>query len=289
MKSKILLNLLWASCWCIGKMPQRLQFMLSDFLFILLYHVIQYRRTVVKHNLSNSFPDKNQKEIQKITIDFYKHLADLFVETLALVSISEAKMREKMIFENPDIVNEISKTRTVLVTMAHFGTWEYTISYILYAICPVLAVYHPLSNKIFDKFYKKLRSRFGTIPVPMAMTAREIIKCIRSGRNPAVALIADQTPPKPLIKNWIDFLNQPTAFFNGTEKLALSVKSAVLFVHMSKVKRGYYIGRFEMIYDGQEIVEEDEITKRYASKLEKMILKDPHLWMWSHRRWKHVP
>ena len=38
---------------------------------------------------------------------------------------------------------------------------------------------------------------------------------------------------------------------------------------------------------GEEEVAELEITERYIRVLEREICAAPHLWLWSHRRWKH--
>ncbi len=61
----------------------------------------------------------------------------------------------------------------------------------------------------------------------------------------------------------------------------------VYFMNVKKNGTANYTVNFEMIYDGVEQVEEYEITERYVRRLEQMIREVPHLWMWSHRRWKH--
>ncbi|MFI3267232.1 MAG: lysophospholipid acyltransferase family protein [Rikenellaceae bacterium] len=289
MANTFLLKLLWAYCWTIGKLPQFLQFALGDFVFVIIYYLIGYRKKVVRENLVNSFPQKTAKELRIIEKKFYRQLSDIMIESLAMVSMSEKQIRKRMVFENPELLNSITPNRAVMTAMAHFGTWEYTVSSGLYLDAPVLAVYHPLSNKTVDEFYKKMRSRFGVQPVSMALTSKEIIRNIRAKTYPAVALIADQTPPIVLIKNWIPFLNQPTAFFPGMERLAVSLHTAVVFAHITKPKRGYYRCRFELLYDGEQKLEEFELTKLYAEKLENMITENPHLWLWSHRRWKLKP
>ena len=63
----------------------------------------------------------------------------------------------------------------------------------------------------------------------------------------------------------------------------------VIFMDIQRVKRGYYSVTFSVLYDGKEKVEELEITRRYAAILEKIIRRTPHLWIWSHKRWKHKP
>lgn len=265
-----------------------MQFLLSDIMRWILHRVVRYRVDVVRANLRDSFPEKSEDELYEIENNFYKHLADVFLETVSMASVSHSEILRRMEFTNTDEIEAATEGRTWLSAMAHYGSWEYTINYALQTRHDaVLAVYHPLASKGFDRYYYKTRSRFGAIPVPMKDIPREIIRRQERSSPVAVALIADQTPPRPLIQNWTMFLGRETPFFTGTEKLALKFGLPVAFLHVDKVKRGYYKARFELIYDGSEQVPEHEITRRYAAKLEEMIRRRPELWMWSHRRWKH--
>lgn len=270
-------------------MPFKWQYKLSDGLYFLLYRVARYRVKVTRDNLHNSFPEKSERELLQIEKDFYRHLADIFIETLTLPAFTKEEMQRRIVYINYELFEELCSKSSSIATMAHLASWEYTIGYSLYTDNKILAVYHPLSNKVVDTYYKRMRSIFGTKPVAMGDVAKEILLAKRADERIALALIADQTPPKPQIKGWIDFLGQPTAFFQGTEKLALKYKMPVVFMDVSKVRRGYYSTYFSMIYDGKESVTEGEITRRYAKKLEEVIRREPHLWIWSHKRWKHRP
>ncbi|NQV03749.1 MAG: hypothetical protein HQ542_13955 [Bacteroidia bacterium] len=52
----------------------------SDLLYPFLLYVLKYRKKVVVANLRNSFPEKSDEEILRITRAFYKHLCDISVE-----------------------------------------------------------------------------------------------------------------------------------------------------------------------------------------------------------------
>jgi KDO2-lipid IV(A) lauroyltransferase len=124
----------------------------------------------------------------------------------------------------------------------------------------------------------------------MEEVAREMIRTKKENLSPmVVAMIADQTPPKFSIRHWFDFLHQPTPFFMGIEKLALKYRLPVYFLKIRKGPRGFYMADFVPLYDGEEVVEEYEITTRYTRMLEEMIRQRPELWLWSHKRWKHRP
>ena len=280
--------LLYPVAWCLGKLPYKVQFLFSDLVRWVLYGVVRYRREVVRTNLRNSFPEKSEQERKQIERAFYKHLADVFIETLSLASVSEHQIRQRMKYLNLDDLMRWTGGRSWISAMAHYGSWEYTTNFDLYKTHDnALAVYRPLTNKGADRFYHRIRSRFGVIPIAMHDVGREMMRRKRENSHVTLALIADQSPGWPEIQNWTLFLGQWTPFFMGMEKLALKFHMPVVFLDVHKVRRGYYEARFDLIYDGDEAVAEGEITRRYAERLEQMIRTRPELWMWSHRRWKH--
>lgn len=271
-----------------GWLPYKVQFLLSDIIRWILRYVVGYRLKVVRENLRNSFPNATQEELNAIEKRFYNHLADVFLEIISVASVTKKQIKRRIEFTNLDEIERQTQGVSFICAMAHYGSWEYAISYALHTKHEeVLGVYRPLSEKGFDKYFQKVRSRFGLRTVAMDDIIREAIKCKNQNHPVAIALIADQTPPRNRLHPWFDFLNQKTQFFMGTEKMAVRLGFPVAFLHIDKVKRGYYKAHFEIIYDGKEKVEEYEVTRRYVAKLEQMIRERPELWMWSHRRWKH--
>lgn len=274
--------------YLIGLLPYKVQFLFADIIRWLLHRVVKYRLGVVRDNLLLSFPEKSQAELRDIEDRFYKHLSDVFLESMSIASVSRDSIMRRMHYTNSDEMENLTQGRSWICAMAHYGSWEYTTNYSLFTHHDdVLAVYRPLRDPGFDRFYRKVRSRFGVKPVAMKDIVREMLHRQKSGSYVSVALIADQTPPGREIQNWTNFLGRMTPFFMGMEKMALKFRMPIAFLNVTKTARGYYEGHFEIIYDGNEQLPEGEITRRYAMHLEQMIRRRPELWMWSHKRWKH--
>lgn len=273
----------------VGLLPYKMQFVVSDIIRWVLYKVIRYRVTVVRDNLRRSFPEKTDAQRLQIERNYYKHLADVFLETISLISVSKKNITKRMTFLNVEQIEKATAGSTWLSAMAHYGSWEYSSSYAIYSQHDgVYGVYRPLADKGFDKLFLYMRQRFGATPVPMKEITKRIILAQKQNKHYAVALISDQNPPLYEHQYWVDFLGQKTLFFGGLEKFARKYNLPVAFLHVDKVKRGHYNAWFEIIYNGTDQLEDGEITRRYASHLEEMIRRRPELWMWSHRRWKHV-
>ena len=91
-------------------------YIFSDFLFLLGFHIFRYRRRLFHLNLSNSFPEKDQKELKKIEKDFYRNLCDYAVETLKLVTISKEELSRRMLFRNPEVLEKFAAVTMVALS-----------------------------------------------------------------------------------------------------------------------------------------------------------------------------
>ena len=100
-------------------------------------------------------------------------------------------------------------------------------------------------------------------------------------------MIADQSPRLDRSKTWTDFMGITVPIFSGLENLSRSLDMPVVYLHVEKVKRGYYEASFKTI--SYEPAKESPfyITRRYIEELEAQIKKDPQYYLWTHKRWKH--
>ena len=288
--STILFYLFYAFAWLFSLLPLGVQYLLSDFLFFILYYLSGYRKKVVFNNLKNSFPDKDDKELKRIMKKFYKHLADLFIENIALIHLSEKEILKRVKFKNPELLDEFyENNKSVAIVVGHYANWEWLASVALLTKLKVIAIVKPLSNKRFNEFMNSLRHKFGMHTVAMNKIVREIIAAEKDKQAIATFFAADQSPMKAEIKYWADFLNQKTAVYLGLEKIVKKHKHALVFFKMEKIKRGYYEVDIVKLFDGVSNVSEHEITERHLKVLEEIIINKPEYWLWSHKRWKHKP
>lgn len=265
---------------------------MADIIYFLIYRCLRYRVKVVDKNLQNSFPEKSEQERKEIRKQFYHYLAEVAVSTLSLAGGNP----QKTILDNAENapINDLrAKTegQSWVALTAHYGLWEYLIFWALFADQSLVAVYHPLENKLFDELFRRLRSHKNVVTVRLKDTVRFCFEHQDgvNGLNYVVGLIADQNPPRRPNSKWFNFLNQESIFFDGGEKIALKFNLPVYFIYQKRLGRGRYQFEYQMIHDGVESVEPYEITRRYVNMLEKLIEETPHLWLWSHRRWKHNP
>ncbi|WP_420150056.1 lysophospholipid acyltransferase family protein [Spirosoma sp.] len=268
-------------------LPFSLLYLLSDLLYILIYYVVGYRKTVVLNNLQRSFPDESPERLKQMAKGFYRNLLDILVETVKLPDISPQELQKRLHYTNPSLLKEyINAGQTVICTGSHQCNWEWVPSAAVVIGIPVDSVYKTLTNPKMEVFMQQVRGSHGAIPTPMKQLPRQL--AVRKDIPRVIALVADQVPDVPEQAHWMDFLHQDTPFYPGTERLARSRSFPVFFLELVRVKRGHYEGTFSLIAAPPfNDLPEGAILERYRDKLEEAIRNNPSDWLWSHKRWKH--
>ncbi len=277
--------LLYAVFYLVSLLPLRVLYFFSDIMFVIVYRLIGYRRTVVAANLQHAFPEKTPVERLTIERRFFRNMIDSFVETIKLLSASPHFLQRR-VTANWHILESLQKSgKKCQLHLGHTFNWEWGHHVLqMNTGFQVLVVYGPLSSKIFERLLLKIRTRFGSRFIPAPDMKDAISKY--SETQYLLGLVADQSPGKPHQAFWLNFLNQPTGFIPGPERGARRLDIPVLFASVNKIKRGYYHAHLHIASERPSQLAEGELTRMYAEFLEQNIQKQPENWLWSHRRWK---
>lgn len=271
----------------LSKLPFRILYGFSDFLFFVSYHVVRYRRKLVRKNLRNAFPTKSNRELKNIEKTFYTNLCDYAVETLKLLTISKEDLANRMRFNDTGMLDKFaSQNQSIIFLAAHQFNWEWMLVSASHSFPMIIDfVYQPVNNTFFDNLTLQSRTRFGAYAIQRDEVARELIK--RKHILRGIAIIADQYPGYQKDKKYpVRFLNQETVFFLGINNVAVLSQYPVLYYSIKKIKRGYYEATPHIVgmppYDKTDFT----IIKNYVHLVEESISNDPPGWLWSHDRWK---
>ncbi|WP_140938843.1 lysophospholipid acyltransferase family protein [Sphingobacterium lumbrici] len=285
MNKKIVSGLLFS----FSLLPFWVLYILSDFLYFIIYYGVKYRKPVVITNLKNSFPEKSEVEIQQIAKKFFRYFPDIIVEALKMRTITKQQVINRIELLNPEeVYKHFEAGKSVIGVTAHYGNWElgiYRMS--IMTEHPCLIIYKPLNNKCFDQVHNKVRTRFGATMVPMKQILRHLIK-LKNQLNMSM-FVADQTPLHQDSDYFLDFLNQDTLVHTGTERIAKLTGNPIVYCHIGrKEKRGHYYCKFTTLVENPSVYQEHEITQIHNKFTEKMIREEPAYWLWTHRRWKRT-
>ncbi|HDT12625.1 MAG TPA: lipid A biosynthesis acyltransferase [Candidatus Marinimicrobia bacterium] len=279
--------IVYSKLWLIARLPKKIIYSISDLLYLFIYYVARYRRDVVYGNLRKVFPDYNEKEIKSIAKKFYKHLSDVIIESAIIHFIPFEKSCKQFTVKNPEIVNQLKdKKKNIVAISGHYGNWEFLSHLEKHIDHQFVAIYKPLKNKYFDRFIRKSRSKYGSILVPMNKIARTLIKLQKDNILSLSGFLADQRPIWEHIQHWTKFMGLDTPVYMGPEKIARKLNSAVVFMGIRKIKRGFYEIEFTLITENALDEEPFTVTETYFKLMEELIRENPAYWLWSHDRWK---
>ena len=257
--------------------------------YLLLYHVLRYRRATVRDNLAHAFPDLSDGERRRIEKASYRHLVRLFLEVLRSTRMRRDEFARRVRFSNIDVLERATNgwQRQAVLLLIHQGNWEWMLHAAM-AQLPIAVdpVYKALHSEFWDRYMRAARARFGAEPIALTDVARAVIRGRR--RRRAIAMLADQSGPRHG-GYWTDFLNRPASFYRGAEKLARTLELPVLFAQCRLLRPGYYEVTFHELSLPPHAATDDALLELYVRTAERMIAAQPECYLWTNRRWKKKP
>ena len=241
-------------------------------------------KIVIKNNLSIAFPNINNHKKSEIIKKMWSNYGKIFAEYMYIKKFRYGSLNDNIKVENQEILNQIKKDSSpVIFISGHFDNFELMAMHIEKSGINLSVIYRPLNNKFLNPIMEKIRKRYickNQIKKGSSGT-RKLLKHFKLGNS--IALMIDQRVSEGI----------RTSFFSKT---ALTTTIPAQFVKKFKSKIvPIYIERtngnnFNLkIYDPIKFSDGatiEAITFRLNQILEKMIIKNPDQWIWTHNRWK---
>lgn len=271
----------------LGILPLRTLHLLSDFVALVLYYLIRYRRDVVAHNLRLAFPDKSDAERHRIGKDFYRYFCDTFLEAPKMMTWSREEMREHFTFEGIEQIHEtVHSGKDFILYIGHYGQWEWIPSIALWLEGISCAqIYERLRDPIADDLMRANRQAHGSRSVEKHDTLRYMVEMSRSGTPYGVGFVADQSPSLDQLLHYETFFGQEVPVHLGAEKITHKLDLTPFFLDLRRLRRGYWqVKVVPMSTDPSA----PSLTTTFYHLLEAMIRRDPAYYLWSHKRFKYV-
>lgn len=271
----------------ISLLPFWFLYTLGKVISFLLYYTVGYRRSVIRENLSKTFPGLSDGERFKVEKAFYIQFTQVFIESIKAYRFKRKDWEERVPLVNAEAMLEyLDQGQPVILLSGHTANWEWPAFSIGQQIgYPMEFLYKPVKNPKFDQLMINLRTRHGGRALPKDSALRQIIK--RKNEPRIIGILADQLPSIGADKYWIDFLNQPTAFYTGPQKIAQIVNYPVFYSATKRTSEGHYEVEFIPVMTPPYQKGGQEIVQKFAELLEETIRQNPSDYLWSHKRWKY--
>lgn len=270
-------------------LPFKVLYWVSDFIYLIFFYLIGYRKKVVLQNLKTAFPEKSEEELRAIRKEFYHHFIDVFLEMTKTNTLTKNEMSKRMYLTNKTEFTQFIKDHpnTVLLT-SHHANYEWLVSLNMYLENSAFGAYKKVKNKYLDRYIVKTRSRFNC----KLVGTKDFFNCIENNYQSNVdglyALISDQSPKRTKTHHFSDFLNNKVAVYTSGEFMAKKYNYPLVILRNKKIKRGFYEATFEVITTDPRKFPDYQLTDIFMQRLEEQVREQPPYYFWTHKRFKHL-
>ncbi len=241
-------------------------------------------KKLIFENIRRALPNISKNELISIYNSMWENYGRVFAEYVFMKKFRNDQLTENISIEGKEILQEIMiKNQKVIFISGHFSNFELMAMQIEKMGVKVAAIYRPLNNLYLNSIMEKIRKKYiCKHQIKKGVGGlKELIKLNKEGFS--TALMIDQRVSQGI----------KSSFFNQEAYTTTIPAQLVKKFGMSVVP--IFIERFDEIkfkmtvykplsFEENESIE--NITNKLNRILEKMILKNPNYWIWSHNRWK---
>ena len=241
-------------------------------------------KNIIKSNILKAIPNLDSKSIKQITRGMWSNYGRILSEYVFIKDFRNNSFRNNLQIEGQEILENIKKNNNpVIFISGHFNNFELMAMHIEKSGLNLATIYRPLNNKFLNILMEKIRKKYickNQIKKGISGT-KQLLSLFKSGSS--IALMIDQRVSEGIKSNFFDH-----EAFTTTIPAQFAKKFGCKIVPIY-IERKKDVDFKLTIYKPLEYSKNDSIasmTRKLNSVIEKMILKNPEQWIWSHDRWK---
>ena len=238
----------------------------------------------ISSNIKKALPEIEKKEIDLMIKDMWANYGRILADYVSIKNFRTSKLNKYLKIEGNEIFEELKrKNEQVVFISGHFNNFELMAMEIEKSGIDVAAIYRPLNNIFLNKIMEKIRKQYiCKHQIKKGMSgAREIIKLYKDGFS--MALMIDQRVREGIKLNFFD---EPASTTTIPAQLVKKFGCKIVPIYIERIDKFYYKMKINspLNFDKNHSIE--NISSVLNTELEKMVLKKPSQWIWSHDRWK---
>jgi len=221
--------------------------------------------------------DKNQ-----IISEMWKNYGMTFIEYMFLNTFRKNSSHiEIKGDENLNVA--ISKKKPLIFVSGHFANFELMSMEITKRNIKLATIYRPLNNIFLNPFMEILRKKFiCKNQIKKGLNGvRDAIEYIKNDFS--IALMIDQRVSEG---EKINFYRKPALTTTLPAQLALKYKLSIIPVFIQRKSNSKFVLEFQNEIKSEDFHDKLELTQKLNEVLEKMVVRNPSQWIWTHDRWK---
>ena len=235
-------------------------------------------------NIKKAMPNINSDDVKKIMRGMWFNYGRILSEYVFIKSFRKSLLKKNISVIGQEILEKIKiDNKPVIFVSGHFNNFELMAMHIESSGINLSAIYRPLNNKFLNILMERIRKKYickNQIKKGSAGT-RQLLSLFKNGSS--IALMIDQRVSEGIKSN---LFNHQAFTTTIPAQFAKKFNCKIVPIYIERV----HTTNFKLtIQTPLEFTENDStasITSTLNNLLEKMILKNPEQWIWSHNRWK---
>tara|TARA_B100000795_G_scaffold188986_1_gene143841 strand:- start:2555 stop:3256 length:702 start_codon:yes stop_codon:yes gene_type:complete len=231
-----------------------------------------------------ALPNLNQDEIKKISKEMWSNYGRILAEYIFIKKLRNSKTQKNIEIKGQEHLNKIKEdNEPVIFVSGHFNNFELMAMHIEKSGINLVAIYRPLNNKFLNFIMEKIRKKYickNQIKKGISGT-KQLLSFFK--KKSSMALMIDQRVSQGIRST---FFNDEAFTTTIPAQFVKKFKCKVVPIYIERIKAVNFKLTIHkpLKYSDNDTIE--SITLDLNLRLEKMVLKNPGQWIWSHNRWK---
>ena len=241
-------------------------------------------KDLIRSNILKALPSLKDHEIDDISKKMWTNYGRILAEYIFIKDFRNTKLKNNIEINGQEILDKIKKNNEpVIFVSGHFNNFELMAMHIEKSGVNLAAIYRPLNNKFLNFIMEKIRKKYickNQVKKGISGT-KQLLSFFK--KKTSIALMIDQRVSQG-IKS--EFFKNDAFTTTIPAQFIKKFKCKVVPIYIERVKDVHFRLTIQepLIYSNDETIE--SITLNLNHVLEKLILKNPEQWIWSHNRWK---
>ena len=241
-------------------------------------------KNLIHSNIKKAIPNSNYEELNKITKLMWNNYGRIFAEYMFIKEFRLGKLKSKIKIEGQEILDDIKKhNKQVVFISGHFSNFELMAMHLENSGIKLSAIYRPLNNIFLNKIMERIRKKYickNQIKKGIG-GIKKLINLKKS--NYSTALMIDQRVSEGIKSN---FFNNEALTTTIPAQLVKKFRIPVVPIFIERINNLNFKITINKPINFSNETSIKNITDELNQILEKMIIKKPEQWIWSHNRWK---
>ena len=241
-------------------------------------------KKIIQKNIKKAIPDVSDNNLKKITEAMWNNYGRVFAEYIFIKEFRIGKLSNQIDVDGKDILDEIIKTNSQVVFISgHFGNFELMAMYLEKAGIKLSTIYRPLNNIFLNKIVENIREKYiCKNQIKKGIGGLKKLMLLKKN-NFSSALMIDQRVSEGIPSK---LFNQVALTTTIPAQIVKKFNIPVVPVYIQRIQDINFKITIGNPINFSKDTSVKKITDELNIILEKMIMKKPEQWIWSHNRWK---